>query len=234
VLAVSVDNPTRFFVQALRRALIARGVDVRGPAVVIDDLSVKPDTAQALLINTHRSPPLSTLAVRLMKASQNQYAETLLKTLGAATAEPPRGASALAGRTTAQTLLEGWGIGRDELIQRDGSGLTRYDYVSAQALVTILSHVYNDEKLRGPFEASLPVAGGDGTLARRMKGTPAEGRARAKTGSMSNVRALSGYVTTAGEEPVVFSILANNFETPPDLIEKATDAIVVALAGFRR
>ena len=107
------------------------------------------------------------------------------------------------------------------MIQRDGSGLSRYDYVTPEALVTILTHVSRDEKLRGPFEASLPIAGQDGTLANRMKGTPAEGNARAKTGSMSNVRGLSGYVTAADGEPLVFSILANNFEAPPETINRS-------------
>jgi D-alanyl-D-alanine carboxypeptidase/D-alanyl-D-alanine-endopeptidase (penicillin-binding protein 4) len=67
-----------------------------------------------------------------------------------------------------------------------------------------------------------------------MKGTPAEGNARAKTGSMSNVRGLSGYVTAADGEPLVFSILANNFEVAPETVNRAMDAIVVRLAGFRR
>ena len=67
-------------------------------------------------------------------------------------------------------------------------------------------------RLRGPFEASLPIAGRDGTLANRMKGTAAEGNARAKTGSMTSVRGTSGYVTTADGEPLVFSIIANNFD----------------------
>jgi D-alanyl-D-alanine carboxypeptidase/D-alanyl-D-alanine-endopeptidase (penicillin-binding protein 4) len=228
-LAASVDNPTLFFVGALRNALIANGIDVRGPAVDIDDVRDAQRPASAPLVS-YRSAPLSALAVRLMKASQNQYAETLLKTVS----EGVGVRSAAAGRLAAQTILEGWGVPAAELILRDGSGLTRYDFVTPSALVTILAHVDRDPRLRGPFEASLPNAGRDGTLANRMKGTPAEGNARAKTGSMTGVRALSGYVATADGERLAFSIVANNFETPADVVTAAADAIVVRLATFRR
>jgi D-alanyl-D-alanine carboxypeptidase/D-alanyl-D-alanine-endopeptidase (penicillin-binding protein 4) len=130
--------------------------------------------------------------------------------------------------------LASWGVDASELIDRDGSGLSRYDYVTPAALVTILTHIDHDARLRGPFTASLPIAGRDGSLSTRMKGTAAEGNARAKTGSMSNVRALSGYVTSASGEPLVFAILSNNFEAPAETITKAQDAIVVKLAEFRR
>jgi D-alanyl-D-alanine carboxypeptidase/D-alanyl-D-alanine-endopeptidase (penicillin-binding protein 4) len=152
-----------------------------------------------------------------MKASQNQYAETLLKTVG-----------------PAQPILRRWGVGAADLIQRDGSGLSRYDYVTPEAIVTILAHIGHDARLKGPFEASMPIAGKDGSLAGRMKGTAAEGNARAKTGSMSNVRALSGYVTSGDGEPFVFSIIANNFDVSPDVILRAIDEIVVRLAQFTR
>ena len=82
--------------------------------------------------------------------------------------------------------------------------------------------------------AALPIAGRDGTLTGRMLATAAEGNARAKTGSMSNVRAASGYVQTADGEPIVFSIIANNFDAPPDVVNRATDAIIVRLAAFSR
>ena len=84
-----------------------------------------------------------------------------------------------------------------------------------------------------PFVASLPIAGALG-LSNRMKGTAAEGNARAKTGSMTGVRALSGFVTSADSEPLVFSIVANNFEVAPAAVNTATDAIVVLLANYRR
>jgi D-alanyl-D-alanine carboxypeptidase/D-alanyl-D-alanine-endopeptidase (penicillin-binding protein 4) len=175
-----------------------------------------------------------------MKTSQNLYAETLLKTLTRTRVSDVSDVSdtipgtAAVGLDAVRATLQEWGVPAESLIQRDGSGLSRYDYVTAEALVTILMHVDRDETLRGPFEASLPLAGRDGTIANRMKGTAAEGNARAKSGSMSNVRSLSGYVTSADGEPLVFSIIANNFETTADVINRATDAIVVRLAGFRR
>jgi D-alanyl-D-alanine carboxypeptidase/D-alanyl-D-alanine-endopeptidase (penicillin-binding protein 4) len=228
-LAVSVDNPTQFFVNAFRAALIANGIDVRGPAVDIDDVADLPPRGAPIV--SYQSPPLSTLAVRLMKISQNLYAESFLKTLAAAPGTVP---TAAAGWSVARTILERWGVQPGALIQRDGSGLTRYDFVTPEALVTILAHVYKDPRLRGPFEASLPIAGRDGTLANRMKGTPAEGNARAKTGSMTAVRGTSGYVTSADGEPLVFSILVNAYDSPGATITAAEDAIIVRLAQFRR
>jgi D-alanyl-D-alanine carboxypeptidase/D-alanyl-D-alanine-endopeptidase (penicillin-binding protein 4) len=230
VETVSVDRPTQFFVNAVRTALIARGIDVRGPAVDAAGAGTVPPSAALRSVDTYRSPPLSTLAVRLMKVSQNQYAETLLKTMSPAGAP----ASALAGGVATQTLVEGWGVAPGALILRDGSGLSRYDYVTPEAIVTILTHIDKDQRLRGPFEASLPIGGRDGGIGNRMKGTPAEGNARAKTGSMSNVRALSGYLNTADGEPLAFSIIANNFETAAVVVNRATDAIVVRLAQFKR
>jgi D-alanyl-D-alanine carboxypeptidase/D-alanyl-D-alanine-endopeptidase (penicillin-binding protein 4) len=230
VTAVSVDNPTQFFVNAFRAALIANGIDVRGPAVDIDDVIDAP-AARGAPIVSYQSAPLSTLAVRLMKISQNLYAESFLKSVGGAPGVVP---TAAAGWSAARMILEGWGVRPGALIQRDGSGLTRYDLVTPEALVTILTHVDRDARLKEPFEASLPIAGRDGSLRNRMKNTAAEGNARAKTGSMTAVRGLSGYVTSADGERLVFSILANNFDTPADTITATSDAIVVHLAQFKR
>jgi D-alanyl-D-alanine carboxypeptidase/D-alanyl-D-alanine-endopeptidase (penicillin-binding protein 4) len=230
VTSFAVDNPTLFFVNALRSALIANGIDVRGPAVDIDDLPDAPSSTQMRTLVTYRSPALSALAERLMKASQNQYAETLLKTIGSSAG----GATAANGRAAVESTLGAWGVAPNDLIQRDGSGLSRYDYVTPEALVTILTHVDRDPRLSGPFAASLPLAGRDGTLSNRMNGTVAANNARAKTGSMSNVRALSGFVTTADGERVVFSIIANNFDAPAETINRTTDAIVSRVAALRR
>jgi D-alanyl-D-alanine carboxypeptidase/D-alanyl-D-alanine-endopeptidase (penicillin-binding protein 4) len=230
VQTVSVDNPTLYFLAALRAGLVAHGIDVRGPAVDVDDLDVAPSAVGGGPLIAYKSPPLSTLATTLMKFSQNQYAETFLKTVGAGGGI----GTAVAGRAAVRSVLEGWHIRTGGLIQADGSGLSRYNYVTPETLVAILTHVDRDERLRGPFEATLPIAGRDRALETRMKGTPAEGNARIKTGSMANVRAMTGYVQTADAEPLVFAILANNFEAPASTVTAAADGIIVLLAAFRR
>jgi D-alanyl-D-alanine carboxypeptidase/D-alanyl-D-alanine-endopeptidase (penicillin-binding protein 4) len=227
---VSVDNPTVYFVNALRANLIANGIDVRGPAVDIDDIANAPSRDRATLLISHRSPPLAELAQTMMRLSQNLYAETLLKTLGAA--EGP--GTVEAGRRVVASMLQDWGVGPTDLVMEDGSGLSRYNLATPDAIVAILSHISRDDRLRGPFEATLPVAGRDGTLAQRLKGTPAEGNARVKSGSFSNGRALSGYVRTADGEVVAFSIIANNFGVPADIVDRTLEAIIVEFATFKR
>ena len=229
---LSVDNPTQFFVNVLRSTLIAHGIGVDGPAVDIDEIGDPPSRDGAAILYSYRSPPLTMLATTLMKVSQNLYAETFLKTISAADGSGP--GTAIGGRGLVRDTLSGWGVEDGGLIMRDGSGLSRYNYVTPQTLVTILTHVDRDPKLRDSFESALPIAGRDGTLSRRMAGTPAEGNARAKTGSIANARALSGYVTDADGEPLVFSIIANNFEIPANVIEQTSDAIVVRLTQFKR
>jgi len=217
---VSVVNPTLYFVTALRDALIASGIEIRGAALDVDDLFGQSAMEYGAPVITYRSPPLSALAVTMMKMSQNLFAETLLQAAGG----PP----AVRGQ------LAAWGIEDGSVVVADGSGLSRYNMATAAAFVAVLTHVYRDQRLRGPFEASLPVAGRDGTLDDRMKGTAAEGNAHAKTGAFSNARGLTGYVRSADGESIVFSILANNFGTTPDVIERTADAIVVKLAEFSR
>jgi serine-type D-Ala-D-Ala carboxypeptidase/endopeptidase (penicillin-binding protein 4) len=228
--SVAVDNPTLFFATALRYGLIAAGIRVGGPPVDLDDVTDPPPAENGTLLWTHRSPPLSTLAIRLMKSSQNLYAESLFKAIGGSTGVP----TFEGGRTTAGGIVSPWGVAPTGLVQVDGSGLSRYNYVTADTLVAILTHVERDSRLREPFETSLPIAGQDGTLVTRMTGTAAAGNAQAKSGTLANVRSLAGYVTTRDGERLVFAIIANNYGTMPEIALEAIDAIVVKLAEFMR
>jgi D-alanyl-D-alanine carboxypeptidase/D-alanyl-D-alanine-endopeptidase (penicillin-binding protein 4) len=230
VRTAAVNDPAGFFVRALRAVLIGRGIEVRGGAVHIDRAATPPDRAAATLLFSHRSPPLSEIATVLMKVSQNLYAETLLKTLGATRGTP----TAEAGRKVVQEVLEGWGVPPDAVVLSDGSGLSRYNYVTAETLVRILGQMHRDQRHQAAFSATLPIGGRDGTIARRMKGTRAEGNVQAKTGSIANVRALSGYTKTLDGELLVFSIIANNFNLPPSVIDGVTDLAAERLANFTR
>jgi len=226
---VAVANPTLFFTHALVNALTARGIAVHGlPKELPDFRNIVPPLPRRVLHET-LSPPLRQIATTMMKVSQNLYAETLLKTIGAANAAP---GTAQTGRAAARAIFDRWNIPADGYVQADGSGLSRYDYVTAGTIVMLLEHMFRDPAHHDPFAATLPVAGRDGTISNRLKGTPAEGNVMAKTGSIANVRALSGYLRTRDGETLVFSIIANNFTAPGATVNGLTDRAIVALASY--
>lgn len=231
---IAVVNPTRFFVASLKGALEGRGVLVAGDAVDIDDVAAELVTAGGLprrIVASTTSPPLSEIATVLMKDSQNLYAETLLKTLGAARGGLGTFAAGLA--AVREILSSGAGVQADALVMVDGSGLSRYNYVTAEALARVLAVEYRQPD-RDRFVATLPIAGTDGTLASRMRGTRAAGNAAAKTGSLSNVRTLSGYVRTRDGEMLSFVMLANAYGVPSAAAAHMADLAVEVLANFTR
>jgi D-alanyl-D-alanine carboxypeptidase/D-alanyl-D-alanine-endopeptidase (penicillin-binding protein 4) len=171
------------------------------------------------------------MAAVLMKVSQNLYAETFLKAAGRA--QGGLGTTA-AGREAARGTLTSWGIPEASYVLADGSGLSRYNYVTAATISSVLEHMYKDLKHRDALVATLPVAGKDGTISTRMRRTRAEGNAVAKTGSIANVRSLSGFVRTRDGEVVVFSILANDFVIPAATVNWIADLGVEVLANFTR
>jgi serine-type D-Ala-D-Ala carboxypeptidase/endopeptidase (penicillin-binding protein 4) len=230
VRAASVSRPALYFVRVLRETLVARGIRVTGTAAEFDDAYPVPPTAQARVLLSHRSAPLSEFARTLMKVSQNQYAETLLRTLGATTGA----GTPAAGQQVVREVLDGWGVPADAYVLSDGSGLSRHNYVSAEMLTTILRQMYRDPRHRESFLATLPVAGEDGTLKRRFAGSRVAGNVKAKTGTIANVRSLSGYATTLDGEPIVFSMLANHFSTPSSVVDAAVDHALERVVSFTR
>jgi D-alanyl-D-alanine carboxypeptidase/D-alanyl-D-alanine-endopeptidase (penicillin-binding protein 4) len=229
---VSVDNPTEFMASAFKQALVGRGIAVTGGAIDMDTLAAPPDLNGGEAIVSYTSPPLSEIGKVLLKVSQNLYADSLLKAIGRPADGGP--ATAREGRKVLREVLAGWGIAPDQYLQADGSGLSRYNYLTASVLVAVLTRMYADKRHREAFADGLPIAGVDGTIAGRMKGTKAQGNARAKTGSIANARALSGYVTSSDGEPLVFSMIVNNFNVPQSQADAIIDRAVVRLAEFRR
>jgi serine-type D-Ala-D-Ala carboxypeptidase/endopeptidase (penicillin-binding protein 4) len=146
----------------------------------------------------------------------------------------PGPATTDASRQVVEDVLGGWGIAPSEFRAADGSGLSRRNLLSASLILRLLRAVDRDPALGPAFEATLPVAGRDGTLAGRMRGTRAEGNVVAKTGTLGSVRALSGFVRTADGEKLGFSIIANNFVAPTAAVDAVVDVALERMANFRR
>lgn len=225
----AAPNPTILYVNALREALSRNGIFVVGDSVDIDDARQKPDYSTATLMIEDYSPAIGAIIDVCMKWSRNEYAETLLYSLAPAGAEATA-ASALA--SVSETLTQ-WGVPPELYIARDGSGLSRNDYLSPDALIGVLTRMWQDPRHREAFQATLPQAAISGSLANRMKDTPAAQRVWAKTGSMSNVRSLSGYVMTIDNEPLVFAFMATGFRVPMSQIDAAMDQALVRLVSFK-
>jgi D-alanyl-D-alanine carboxypeptidase/D-alanyl-D-alanine-endopeptidase (penicillin-binding protein 4) len=117
-------------------------------------------------------------------------------------------------------------------VVRDGSGLSRHDYVSPRTIIHVLDAIRKQPDFSFFYDA-LPIAGVDGSIRARMKGTVAEGNVHAKTGTLDRVRSLSGYVTTADGRVLLFSALCNNYMVTTRRVDQVTDALGVRLASMR-
>ena len=229
---VAVVNPTLFFSQGVKDALVSRGIPVAGEAADGDEVAAelaRNGVPSLRVLHSTLSPTLHEIGTVLMKVSQNQYGETLLKAIGARQGGL---GSTRAGRAAAARTFAAWDVPEDSYVMSDGSGLSRYNYVAAATVTSVLRRMYSDPRHRDPFLATLPIAAKDGTISTRMRQTRAAENARAKTGSISNVRSLSGFVRTRDGEMLVFSIIANDFVIPPATITWAADLAVEILANY--
>ena len=218
---VAFRVPDAAYVAALGEALGDRGLRVDG--------RVFRDTAAADTLFATLSPPLREILPALEKPSQNQIAEVLFKTLAL---EQTGVGSADSARRVIERQLVAWGVKDGGYAIRDGSGLSRHDYVSPETLVRVLATIQRDSAFHVFYDA-LPIAGVDGTISNRMKGTPAEGNVHAKTGFVDKARSLSGYATTTDGRMVIFSALCNNWTVPTSEVEAVQNMIAARLAGMR-
>ena len=233
--SLAVSRPAMLFATMLRAALERRGVVFGGQTRTVDAAgrAEKPLPVSSLVeLAARKSPPLSAIAAQVLKPSQNLYAELLLRTLGklSGTADPKL-SSEDAGAAVVRGFLTQAGIDPTGLVMNDGSGLSRSDLVTADTTVQLLVHM-NRHRFGSEFRLALPVAGVDGTLRNRMKGTPAQGNVRAKTGTLGTATSLAGYVFSASGERLVFSLMINNPPRDANPRTEFTDAIAVLLASF--
>jgi D-alanyl-D-alanine carboxypeptidase len=175
-----------------------------------------------------RNATLREVLPKMLKPSQNRLAEQLFYTMALErTGVVSRDSAAAIERQQ----LTAWAIPSDGYIIRDGSGYERADFLSPETITRVLDVMRGDSSFAIWYDA-FPIAGVDGTLVNRMRATLAERNVRAKTGSLGAVRALSGYVTTAGGAQLTFSIICNGFTTPSEVVTGTMDRAVTLLAAL--
>lgn len=247
---VAVVNPANHFMQQFQQVLAAEGIPVK-QALVSSNF---PNYNQELA--TVESPPLAQLVKETNRESNNLYAEVLLRLLGKATGKMtvpqtvtgkmpvpqedltgkmplPQEDTSEIGLKELKTVLTQLGVNPNSYKLADGSGLSRHNLISPEALVQTLRLMANSPAA-SVYRASLPVAGESGTLKNRINITPNRVILQAKTGTLSGVSALSGYIEVPNYEPLVFSIIVNQSELSAAKVRSATDEIVLLLNRLRR
>jgi D-alanyl-D-alanine carboxypeptidase/D-alanyl-D-alanine-endopeptidase (penicillin-binding protein 4) len=255
---VAIEDPVEFAAVALKGMLEARGVRVDGRArgehhrsteirgfraQVMEPVPHMPRPAMmgvmgsafsggvcgdhcSLLIN-HQSPTVLDDIVATNKESLNLHAELLLRQLGRAYGSE---GSAAQGARVVRAFLEGAGIDKDDFVFYDGSGLSGHDLVTPRATVRLLQYASTQPWFEG-WKASLPVGGVDGSLEGRFTKAPLKGKVFAKTGTLGEARALSGYVEGASGRTVIFSIMVGNHAPQSNADRGVMDKIVEAIAA---
>ncbi|NVZ49588.1 D-alanyl-D-alanine carboxypeptidase/D-alanyl-D-alanine-endopeptidase [Pseudomonas sp. B6002] len=225
---VSVWEPTQLVANLFEQALAQQGIRVSGRRVMG---GTSPATASVLA--EHQSAPLQELITPLLKLSNNNMSEALLKAMGRQTANS---GTAAAGALAVAGFLKRQGLDAAALNQVDGSGLSRRNLVSSQTLTDLLLAASKQPWFNAWYNA-LPIAGNadrmtGGSLRYRLVGTPAENNLHAKTGSMGGVSSLSGYINDARGHRLVFSMVTNNYVVAGAQVKAVENRVAVALAGW--
>jgi len=223
---LAVLEPTKHFLQHFRNALVAQRIAIAQVGVA-PGIEQSPSAKRELA--AIESPPLSQLLVETNQNSNNLYAEALLRTLGAKVGNA-YGTTTTdeVGLRVVRATLTGLGVDPSGYVLADGSGLSRHNLVSPEALVQTLKAMAQSPEA-SVYQASLSVAGISGTLKNRFRDSTAQGIVRAKTGSMSGVTALSGYINAPNYQPIVFSIIVNQSDQSDATLRQAGDRIVLLL-----
>ncbi|OCQ90145.1 D-alanyl-D-alanine carboxypeptidase/D-alanyl-D-alanine-endopeptidase [Nostoc sp. MBR 210] len=226
VTAIAVFDPTQNFLRKFRQSLAAAGISVQQTSSANGGNNERE-------VATIESPPLSDLLTETNVNSNNLFAEALLRILAHKQQLTKNQNTADVGLKVMQETLTQFGVNPNSYSVFDGSGLSRKNLISPEALVQLLEAIATSPEAK-VFRATLPVAGVSGSLKSRFRNTSAQGIVQAKTGTLRGVVALSGYIDSPQYEPLVFSIIVNQSDQPASTIRQAIDEIVVLLTQLRR
>ena len=172
---------------------------------VMNDFYVKADLPKDAVLVAERRTPLTLVLQQMMKDSDNLFAESVFYQVAASSGHRP--ARAIDAIRQERALMERAGLESKQYRLADGSGLSLYNYLSAEAEVYLLRYAYRNKRIFNTLYEVLPIAGVDGTLKKRMKGTAAAANVRAKTGTLTGVITLSGYATASNGHLLCFAIM---------------------------
>ncbi|MBJ7295998.1 MAG: D-alanyl-D-alanine carboxypeptidase/D-alanyl-D-alanine-endopeptidase [Dolichospermum sp.] len=226
ITGLAVFDPIANFIRQFRQNLAREGITVKETAS--SNLSKNDKEIAAV-----ESPPLAELLIETNVNSNNLYAEALLRSLAIKKPREKNQNTADIGLRVVRETLTQLGVEPEGYVIVDGSGLSRKNLTTPAALVQVLQGIGKSPQAE-VFRASLPIAGVNGTLKNRFLNTAAAGMVQAKTGSMTGISALSGYMNAPNYEPLVFSIIVNQSEQPGKVMRTAIDEIVILLAQLKR
>jgi len=233
IVEAPVPRPAQWFAVGLKAALARAGLTVDGAAR--SAIWPEPPARGDIVLGEVVSPPLRDLVAGFMKPSQNLETDLVLAQVGETLRHDATPASARSDELALAELkvfLAECGVGANQVIFDEGSGLSRNNLTTAEATVRLLVHMAKHREAPA-FIASLPIAGRDGSLAKRMKGTAAENNVRAKTGGLRWAATLSGYATTAAGERVAFSLMLNrHVGTAERRATTELDELAVMIANY--
>jgi D-alanyl-D-alanine carboxypeptidase/D-alanyl-D-alanine-endopeptidase (penicillin-binding protein 4) len=202
-----------------------------GIAVSDEPVSIFKKTASAnrQILLEISSPPLGEIVYFLNLKSINLYAETLLKQIGLVVSGDP---STESGCKVLEDFWKSSGMETGGMFLKDGSGLSRYNALTAQQLVFVLQFMKTSNKNMTVFENSLPVSGKSGSLENIGKNTPAENNLRAKSGYMDRCMSYAGYVSTVSGKEIAFAVIVNNFSCSNAEMKKLLEKLMVGMSGL--
>jgi D-alanyl-D-alanine carboxypeptidase/D-alanyl-D-alanine-endopeptidase (penicillin-binding protein 4) len=236
---LTVHNPAGLFAWFFKEALARHGIKIGGKVRTMGWLERQAEPLhidRLVELASVESLPMSDIAREVMKPSQNLYTDLLLAHVGEQHRTPetsPNETSEDLGVRELNKFLAEAGVKKGDVFFEEGSGLSRNNLTTPNATIALLGFM-NHHKCADVYLNALPIAGVDGTLRSRMKGTAAMGNVRAKTGTLRWANSLSGHVTTAAGDRLLFSIMLNRYHNadPARSARADVDAVAIMLAEF--